>query len=261
LVSEVMLQQTQASRVAPAYLAFVRRFPTIRHLARADRADVLRGWGGLGYNRRAVALWEAARAIVRDHGSEVPSDPVQLERLPGVGPYTAAAIASMGYGAPVPALDTNVRRVVSRVVLGADPADVPPADVRIAAWKLLDRRDSAGWNQAVMDLGRLVCRAEPRCEVCPLARRCRYRKGGRPATPSRARPTQGPFAGSTRELRGAIVRSLRTSRSLTLRELARRTGRPMAEVAEVVAALHREGMVTAGPAARTGAPRGRVRLG
>jgi A/G-specific adenine glycosylase len=108
LVSEVMLQQTQAGRVVPAFRSFLRRFPTVRTLAAAPRRDVVREWGGLGYNRRAVRLSEAARAIVRDHGGRIPRDPSALRELPGVGPYTAAAVASLGFGEPVAVVDTNV---------------------------------------------------------------------------------------------------------------------------------------------------------
>ena len=125
LVSEVMLQQTQAARVKPIFEAFVARFPGVAALAAASRADVLRAWAGLGYNRRAVALHEAARAIVREHRGRVPNDVGALVRLPGMGPYTASAVASIGYGAPVAALDGNVRRVVARAVRGAEPDEVP----------------------------------------------------------------------------------------------------------------------------------------
>src|SRR5438876_715357 len=128
-----MLQQTQAARVAPAFGRFVERFPTVRDLAAAPRAEVLRAWAGLGYNRRAVALSEAARAIVRDHSGRVPSDPAALQRLPGVGPYTAAAVASLAYGVPAPALDTNVRRVVARARVGTEPHEVRAGDLRSAA--------------------------------------------------------------------------------------------------------------------------------
>lgn len=119
LVSEVMLQQTQASRVEPIFDAFVARFPDVGALGAASRADVLRAWAGLGYNRRAVALHETARIVVREHGGRVPRDAEALTRLPGVGPYTAAAVASIGHGDPVAALDGNVRRVVARAIRGA----------------------------------------------------------------------------------------------------------------------------------------------
>ena len=115
-----MLQQTQASRVVPAYRVFMARYPTVRSLAAASRRDVVRTWNGLGYNRRAVWLSEGAREIVREHGGRIPRDPATLRALPGVGPYTAAAVASMAFGQPVAVVDTNVRRVVARVHLGVD---------------------------------------------------------------------------------------------------------------------------------------------
>ena len=164
-VSEVMLQQTQASRVAPAFGSFLRRFPTVRALAAATRGDVVREWGGLGYNRRAVRLSEAARVVVRHHGGRIPRDPVALRELPGVGPYTAAAVASLGFGEPVAVVDTNVRRVVSRVYLGLDGHQVSSKEAWGLAEGWLDRDDPVTWNQALMDLGREVCRPEPRCDV------------------------------------------------------------------------------------------------
>lgn len=256
LVSEVMLQQTQAARVAAAFGPFLRRFPTVRALARATRSDVLRAWGGLGYNRRAVALHEAARAIVREHGGCVPADPAALRRLPGVGPYTAAAVASLGFGVPVAAVDTNVRRIVARVHAGTDrPA---PGTVRAIAEAWVEASDPGAWNQALMDLGREVCRPRPRCEVCPLAPTCRFRASG--AAPRPRRPRSGPFEGSNRQLRGAVVRVLRHRPALTLGVLARELGRDGARVRAVVAELVRDGIVAAGPAALSGRPRGRVRL-
>src|SRR5262245_62460917 len=113
-----MLQQTQATRLASTYESFLERFPDVRTLAAAPRSAVLRAWDGLGYNRRAVSLSEAARRIVRDHGGRVPADPATLRALPGVGPYTAAAVASIGFGLPIAAVGTNVRRVVARAVRG-----------------------------------------------------------------------------------------------------------------------------------------------
>jgi A/G-specific adenine glycosylase len=256
LVSEVMLQQTQAARVAPAYRSFVRRFPTIRALARAPRADVVREWGSLGYNRRAVALSEAARIIIRDHRGRVPADPQVLAGLPGVGPYTAAAVASLGHGRPVPAIDTNVRRVVARARIGRDEA--APAEVQAAAAAWLDRSDPGSWNQALMDLGRELCRPAPRCQACPLSGSCRFRASL--ATPGRARRRQGRFEGSFRQVRGGVVRELRGVRSMTLATLAARLGRSTAEVWSAVARLFADGLVHAGPGALAGRPSGRVRL-
>ncbi|MGH2678518.1 MAG: A/G-specific adenine glycosylase [Actinomycetota bacterium] len=256
LVSEVMLQQTQATRVVPAYRAFVRRFPTIRALAAASGADVLRAWGGLGYNRRAVSLHEAARMVIVEQGGRLPAEPADLRRLPGVGPYTAAAVASIAFGVPAPAVDTNGDRVVRRFVLGRDDAGGREIDRAAEAW--LDRRDPGGWNQAVMDLGREVCRPVPRCEVCSLARMCAFRLSG--ATTAPRRPRQSQFEGSSRQLRGAVVRILRDREQMTLGTLATVTGRPGADVATVVRGLAAEGLIRAGPAALQGDARGRVRL-
>ena len=256
LVSEVMLQQTQAARVAPAYRSFVRRFPTVRSLARASRSEVVRAWGTLGYNRRAVALSEAARAIVRDPAGRVPADPENLVRLPGVGPYTAAAVASLGHGFAVAAIDTNVRRVVGRARLGRDSASPAEIDAAAAAW--LDSDDPGTWNQALMDLGREVCRPAPRCEICPLAGGCRFRADG--AAPGRPARRQGRFEGSFRQLRGAVIRELRRTESASVATLAGRIGRAPEDVAAAVERLSAEGLVRSGPAARAGRLEGRVRL-
>jgi A/G-specific adenine glycosylase len=255
LVSEVMLQQTQAARVAPAYRAFVRRFPTIRALAAASRADVLRTWAGLGYNRRAMALHEAARMVVEQDG-RLPAEPDALRRLPGVGPYTAAAVASIAFGVPVTAVDTNGDRVVRRFVLGRDHAG--RSEIHRAAEAWLDRCDPGGWNQAVMDLGREICRPLPRCERCPLAHDCVFRMNGATTAPRRSR--QPRFEGSSRQLRGTVVRVLLEREQMTLGALASVTGRPGAEVATAVRGLAAEGLVRAGPAALRGDTRGRVRL-
>lgn len=256
LISEVMLQQTQAARVVPAYEAFLRRFPHARSLAAASPAEVLRAWGSLGYNRRALNLLRAARAVVRDHRGQVPGDPADLARLPGVGPYTAAAVASLGFGAAVPAVDTNVRRVVARARLGRDDPD--PAEVRRAAARWLDRRRPREWNQALMDLGREVCRPVPRCGICPLAARCRFRRTGQ--RPGRTRSAATRFEGSFRQVRGTVIRVLRDRGPRGLASLARESGRPLELVAEAVAALAGDGLVVAGPAALAGRPMGRVRL-
>jgi A/G-specific adenine glycosylase len=236
-----MLQQTQAARVEPIFEAFLHRFPDVVALAGGSRADVLRAWSGLGYNRRAVRLHEAARAVVRDHGGRIPRDVSVLARLPGVGPYTAAAVASIGFGLPAAAVDTNVRRVVARVMLGAEPDDVPERDVLRDAERWLDRRDPATWNQALMDLGRACCRPQPRCVECPLARICRFaRSGGAPRVPARRQP---PFAGSDRQVRGAVVRALRGSASLDRAGLVTAVGHPASRVADVLPGLVRDGLV------------------
>ena len=240
-VSEVMLQQTQASRVVPAFRSFLRRFPTVRALAAARRRDVVREWGGLGYNRRAVRLSEAARAIVRDHGGRIPRDPATLRGLPGAGPYTAAAVASLGFGQPVAVVDTNVRRVVARVHAGIDGHEAPTKEVWALADAWLDREDPITWNQAVMDLGREVCRPNPRCDVCPLARVCRFRLAGSIA--ARGPRRQGPFVGSGRQVRGAVVRVLRSHPWLTRTRLADETGFPPERIDAAVGTLTADGLV------------------
>lgn len=241
LVSEVMLQQTQASRVVPAFRSFLRRFPTVRTLAAASRRDVVLEWGRLGYNRRAVRLSEAARAIVRDHGGRIPRDPATLRELPGVGPYTAAAVASLGFGEPVAAIDTNVRRVVARVHLGVDGHEAPARQVWALADAWLDRDDPITWNQALMDLGREVCRPKPRCDACPLARVCRFRLAGSIA--ARGIRRQGPFEGSTRQVRGAVVRALRSHSSLTRTRLSAETGFPRDRVDGALDGLVHDGLL------------------
>jgi A/G-specific adenine glycosylase len=237
-----MLQQTQAARVAAAFDGFLLRFPTVWSLAASSPADVLRAWSGLGYHRRAVALQEAARTIVRVHGGEVPGDPEALQQLSGVGPYTASAVAAIAFGRPVVAMDVNVRRVASRVVLGREPEERDGPRIAAAARDLLDRRDPATWNQAMMDLGREVCRPAPRCDVCPLEPWCRFRSAGRPARLAVA-PKQSPFEGSNRQVRGRIVAVLRERPSAGLLGLAAATGFEADRVGSAVTGLVRDGIV------------------
>ena len=256
LVSEVMLQQTQASRVVAKFEAFLARFPSLESLAKASKADVLRTWSGLGYNRRALALQASARAVIRDQEGSIPSDPAALVRLPGVGPYTAAAVASIAYGVPVPALDTNARRVVARAILGRDGHEAGERVVREAAQEWLDGADPAKWNQAVMDLGREMCRAIPRCGHCPLRMGCRF-VGRRPARSNAGRPK---FEGSMRQVRGAIMRAMLDRSPATLTHLAKASSFTMDRVSAGVKSLSRDGLVTATPAALAGRGAGRVRL-
>ena len=239
LVSELMLQQTQAARVEPLFVAFLRRFPTVRALAAASRADVVRAWAGLGYNRRAVALHRAAQLVVEEHGGRVPTDPDVLRTLPGVGPHTAAAVASIAGGRLFAAKEVNVRRVVGRVGFGAAPASVVDVDATATRW--LDRDDPGAWNQALMDLGREHCRAIPRCDGCPLRRWCRATRGGG-SVRSTGR-SQGTFEGSTRQVRGRIVDVLRKRPSAGASALARATGFGPERVTHALEGLVRDGVV------------------
>jgi A/G-specific adenine glycosylase len=258
LVSEVMLQQTQAARVALAYPGFIQRFPTVRSLAEAPLGEVVRAWGTLGYPRRAVALHRAARAVVDEHSGQIPSDPEVLVSLPGVGPYTAAAVAALGHGRRVPALDTNVRRVVARSRLGTDAHRATGSDVAEASLEWMGRSDPRAFHQALMDLGRELCRPRPRCDACPLRLRCAFLASGR--APNRAPRRQAPFRGSLREVRGAVLAVLRERGKATVSGLTMATGAEPVRVRDAVRGLATDGVVVAGMAALAGRPGGRVRL-
>ncbi|HET9519987.1 MAG TPA: A/G-specific adenine glycosylase [Candidatus Limnocylindrales bacterium] len=215
LVSEVMAQQTQIARVGEAWERFVAAFPSFERLAAASPADVLRAWRGLGYNRRALNLWRAARAVVEEHGGELPRDVAALERLPGIGPYTARAVAAIAFGQSVGAVDTNVRRVLTRVVTGSSEG-TPPAEVQGLADAAVPPDRPADWTHAVMDVGATFCRpTRPACEPCPARAWCRYAAAvGRGTVEPAARRRSGTeaapaFRTSSRWLRGRILDRLR----------------------------------------------------
>ncbi|WP_299955967.1 A/G-specific adenine glycosylase [uncultured Modestobacter sp.] len=213
LVSEVMLQQTPVARVEPVWRAWLERWPTPAHLAAASPADVIRAWGKLGYPRRALRLREAAVAISERHAGVVPADVAELEALPGVGTYTARAVACFGYGTRQPVVDTNVRRVVARLVHGrAEAAPARTADLAdIAALAPVDDARAVRFSVAVMELGALVCVAgTPRCGVCPVRERCAWRLAGSPAHDGPARRVQ-KFAGTDRQVRGRLLDVLRAA--------------------------------------------------
>jgi A/G-specific adenine glycosylase len=212
LVSEAMAQQTQVARVGEAWTRFMARFPTVESLAGATPADVLRAWQGLGYNRRALALWRAARQIVDEHGGQVPSDLAELEALPGVGPYTARAVAAIAFGMPVGAVDTNVRRVLGRVAVG-DTRSLPAAHLQRVADATVPPDAPAAWTHAVMDLGATVCRpARPACAGCPARPWCRFaRAESRVESRPRSPMAPKPFPTTSRWLRGRILDRLRAA--------------------------------------------------
>ncbi len=190
LVSELMLQQTQVERVVPIYRAFMEWFPSLEALAAAPEEAVVAAWSGLGYYRRARLLHALARRVV-DAGGELPGTAAELERLPGVGPYTAAAVASMAFGEATPAVDGNVARVAARVLgYGGDPRGAEGRRV-VASWvrTLLERGDPGVVNEALMELGAVVCRpAAPRCARCPLEAGCRAHADGDPTAYPPPRP-------------------------------------------------------------------------
>ena len=176
LVSEFMLQQTQVNRVRDYYAAFLRDYPTIHALARAPAGRVQASWRGLGYYRRAANLHALSRMVVREHGGKVPSDPAALRTLPGVGEYTAGAVASFAYERRTPAIDTNVERVLSRVFDIRGRGAARYRRLGRLAQAILPTRGRTAWefNQALMDLGALVCRARnPACAACPVLPACR----------------------------------------------------------------------------------------
>jgi A/G-specific adenine glycosylase len=205
LVAEVLAQQTQAARAAAAWPRFLERFPDVAALAAATPAEVLRAWQGLGYNRRALALRATAQAVVERGGW--PDTVEGLAALPGIGPYTARAVACFALGLQVAPVDTNVARVLARALTGGDPSQLGPA----ARQRLADAAMPAGraweWSSALMDVGALHCRPRPRCEGCPLEARCRWRALG-PAAPAARVRRQEPFRMSERRWRGAVVRAL-----------------------------------------------------
>ena len=213
LVSEVMAQQTQISRVAPAWTAFMAAFPTLADLAAASPADVLRAWRGMGYNRRALNLWRAARVVVDDHDGRLPSDIAALERLPGIGPYTARAVAAIAFGSPVGAVDTNVRRVLGRAIGGAIDA-FSPSELQRVADAAVPADRPADWTHALMDVGATFCRTTgPLCRECPALAFCRYAAAspaaGRVGRVGRGSSPAPRFAATSRWLRGRILDRLR----------------------------------------------------
>jgi len=213
LVSEVMLQQTPVARVEPVWREWLARWPTPSALAAASPAEVIRAWGKLGYPRRALRLREAAAAIAERHGDVVPASVPELEALPGIGTYTARAVACFGYGRRQPVVDTNVRRVVARLVHGrAEAANARAADLAdIAALAPDDDARAVRFSVAIMELGALVCVAgTPRCGACPVRDRCAWRLAGSPAHEGPARRVQ-KFAGTDRQVRGRLLDVLRAA--------------------------------------------------
>ena len=212
LVAEVLAQQTQAERAAAAFPRFLERFPDVGALARATPAEVLRAWQGLGYNRRALALRACAQTVVA-RGCW-PETVGELATLPGVGPYTARAVACFALGQDVAPVDTNVARVLARSLAGTDPSRLSPATRQALADQAMPAGRAWAWSSALMDVGATHCRAAvPRCDGCPIALSCRWLALGPEAPPSRSRSrsrsrSQPPFASPDRRWRGAVVRAL-----------------------------------------------------
>lgn len=212
LVSEIMLQQTPVVRVLPRWEEWMRGWPAPADLAAAPTGDVLRAWDRLGYPRRALRLKEAAVAIAERHAGRVPEDEGELRALPGIGEYTAAAVAAFAHGRRSTVLDTNIRRVLARAARGeaAPPPALSRAEYRWAAALVPeDQAVSVRWNAGLMELGALVCTARsPRCTACPLAADCAWLEAGRPGAEA---PTvrKQTWHGTDRQLRGAVLAVLR----------------------------------------------------
>jgi A/G-specific adenine glycosylase len=249
-VAAVMAQQTQMSRVMECYARFLAVFPTVEALAAASRADVIRTWAGMGYNQRAVRLHEAARAVA---ATGWPREADDLAKISGIGPFTAAIIASFAFARPAACVDTNVRRVLGR--LAGDEA-LRPAAIQSLADVAMARRAPARWNQALMDYGARVCTPRPKCGECVVAASCRARDryasprvGERRGGYRAARP-ETPYEGSPRFWRGRIVdalRSLGPAEGIAVRALSTliADGRPapsLADTRALLAALERDGL-------------------
>ncbi|NEW42086.1 A/G-specific adenine glycosylase [Nocardia cyriacigeorgica] len=211
LMSEIMLQQTPVARVEPIWREWVARWPVPSAMAASSQAEVLRAWGKLGYPRRALRLHECARVLATEHGDRVPEDVEVLLGLPGIGDYTARAVACFAYGQRVPVVDTNVRRVVARAVHGRADAGNPSArDLRETEALLPEPVPRAAtFSAALMELGALICTARtPGCDDCPLPR-CAWIEAGRPASQV-VRRTQ-KYEGTDRQARGRLMDVLRDS--------------------------------------------------
>lgn len=259
LVSEVMLQQTPVARVVPAFEAWMHRWPTPAALAAEAPGEAVRMWGRLGYPRRALRLHAAAVVIVERHGGEVPGEPEVLRSLPGVGEYTAAAVASFAFGERHPVLDTNVRRVLARLVGGVEQP--PPSLTRgecDRAEALLPVPDSAVpaplWAIGLMELGALVCTAaNPACGGCPVVALCAWQQAGRPAYDGPARRVQ-TYAGTDRQCRGRLLAVLRDAAGSVARERLEAAWSPVEQRERALASLLADGLVVVTPEGRYGLP-------
>ena len=256
LVSEFMLQQTPVSRVIPRLAAWLERWPTPADLAAVPPGEAVRAWDRLGYPRRALNLHGAAVAITERHAGRVPDDVEALLELPGVGPYTARAVAAFAYGVRTPVVDTNVRRVLARALCGdAEPG--PPATRRdlaeMEATLPTDAATARLVNAGTMELGQVICTARaPQCESCPVADLCAWRAAGYPEYTGARAPRQKKYEGSDRQVRGLVLAELRAHEvPVPLEALRARWSAAglddAAQFARALAGLERDGLITAAP--------------
>lgn len=247
LVSEFMLQQTPVARVIPALERWLTRWPTPSDLAATPPGEAVRAWDRLGYPRRALALHGAATEIAERHGGEVPADVEALLALPGVGPYTARAVAAFAFGLRTPVVDTNVRRVLARAVRGDGEAGPPRTAADLAEMERLlplDPERARLVNAGTMELGQTVCTARsPRCDVCPIADRCAWRAAGYPDYDGPRAATQKKYEGSDRQVRGIVLRELRGSEVPVPRDALAPLWTDAAQLARAISGLLRDGLV------------------
>ncbi len=253
-ISECMLQQTQADRVAQLLPRFLDLFPTIEHLSAATPAQVITAWKGLGYNSRALRLRDAARFIMNEFNGIIPSSESDLLRLPGIGTYTASAVACFAFGARTVVVDVNVRRVYSRLMHRMDSVSdlLPAADILRFAEQIIPRKNVATWHHAVMDLGAVLCKARnTKCHECPLQRECP--SAFLRQTSKRSQKKSEPMLlGEPRRLwRGRLIQKLREAgpKGLTLRQLLPPTAaesRSLGQWKALLAMLERDGLIVLG---------------
>ena len=215
MVSEYMLQQTPVNRVLPKWIEWMERWPTPKDLAAATPAQVITAWGRLGYPRRALRLHAAGQIIAEDFNNEVPEDELTLQQLPGIGEYTAAAIAAFAFDQRTLVMDVNIRRVLTRVIDGNEhPKPAPTSREKARRLTLLPEKNAHIWAAATMELGAIVCTSKnPKCELCPVISACNWRKNGYPKS-DLIRKSQD-WHGTDRKCRGTIVQALRENESLT----------------------------------------------
>jgi A/G-specific adenine glycosylase len=252
LVSEFMLQQTPVVRVIPRLEAWLERWPTPADLAASPSGEAVRAWDRLGYPRRALNLHAAAVAITERHGGVVPHDVDELLALPGVGDYTARAVAVFAYGHRHPVVDVNIRRVIARAVHGhGEPGPANKRDlVDMEALLPTALPEARLTNVAMMELGALVCTARaPRCDACPLASMCAWRLAGYPAFEGKRAPVQKKFEGSDRQVRGLLMAELRGSEVPVSQQELDAVWPDAAQRARALAGLLADGLAVGSPAA------------
>ena len=246
LVSEFMLQQTPVARVIPKLEEFLHRWPTPAALAASPSGDAVRAWANLGYPRRALWLHACAVTIVEKFNGEVPSNVEDLLSLPGVGPYTARAIAVFAHGGHEPVVDTNIRRVIARHNQGNADQGPPSTKRDLEAMEaLLPSPDlSPAFNAGIMELGALVCTARnPQCEICPIARTCAWRNAGYPEHVGPKKVVQKKYEGSDRQARGAVMKVLRDAhRTVTAQELEAAWS-DQAQLGRAISGLLKDGLI------------------